>query len=396
MALSSLKAIASWLRGQSDTADALARYLVAAHPSAFRRQLLRAALATADRGMEDTQTQTRLIRSVILKTPQSPAERGVLLVSFESEIEKLARSVSFPRLEASYQIVFVPTWQPFYAGSLFRFVRVARRPFFLMPSAARDAALCQELSPLCEALPFQSSSWVSSSFGRAGAVRNIDLLMLANFSKYKRHWRLFEAVGSMPRETRVVVAGRPLGGRTLGSLRAEAAAFGAEQRIEFVENPSDDEVEALLERTRVLFAPSHKEGSYIGVVEAMMAGAAVAMYDNAQIGSREYVNERTGFFLSPRRPLAPQLMACLAATPERDPAAWARANCSAEVNVERWNGIMRERSRRSGEPWTVEIPRFFCRNFEFFVSEPQVAAALRAEEDRCAREFGVTVARGRQ
>jgi hypothetical protein len=39
---------------------------------------------------------------------------------------------------------------------------------------------------------------------------------------------------------------------------------------------------------------------------------------------------------------------------------------------------MRERARRLGEPWTVEIPRFFCRHFDFVVADTQMKAALKA------------------
>jgi glycosyltransferase involved in cell wall biosynthesis len=379
----------AWIGRGSDLPNSLARYLVAAHPSAARSLLVRAALQTAGPHGNARQGEIRLARSAILKRCQSPAERGTLLVSFETELEKIVCSASFPRLEAEYQITFLPTWQPFYSGPLFRLARRASRPFFIMPSTRQDAALCRELSPLCEPLPFQASSWVAATYGQPQTNRDIDLLMLANFAGYKRHWRLFEAVAAMPPDMRVVVAGRPLGARTLASLRSDAAAFGVEGRVEFNEDPSDESVAGLLSRARVFCAMSHKEGSYIGVAEAMMAGAAVAMFSDALIGSREYINPLTGFLVSPRRPLAEQLLECLAMSRWMDPSSWARAHCSAEVNVARWNEIMRERARRIGRPWSVDIAAFSCQHFAFVVTDPEMRLELTAEEDRCARAFGI-------
>ncbi len=382
----------SWLRRKPDTADALARYLVASHPSRFRASLVRAALAAARVSAEDLCSRVELNYSVILKAPQSPRERGVLLVSFEPELQKLVRAERFAELEEAYQIAFLPTWQPFYSGAFFRLVHRARRPFFVMPSCSREMELCRQTSPLCEPLPFQSSSWVPKSFGfGSGLARDIDFLMLANFSKYKRHWRFFEAIPSMASDARIVVAGRPLGDRTLESLRREARAFGAEARIRFVENPSNDEVRALLGRARVVVATSHKEGSYIGVAEALMAGASVAMYENAQIGSRECINRQTGFLLSPRLPLGEQLMQCLVLSDSMDPASWAKTEWSAEANVGRWNALMRAGANSRNEPWTVDIAPFFCRNFDFIVVNPDQRSALKEEEARCERDYGVKV-----
>jgi hypothetical protein len=337
-----------------------------------------------ERGLEDWRGHVRLDRSAILKLPQSRRERGVLLVSFESELDKLAHCQKLSELEEAYQIVFLPTWQPFYSGALFRFVRRARRPFFVMPSTSRDASLCSEVSPMCEALPFQASSWVPSTLcPRAASPRDIDLLMLANFSKYKRHWRLFEALASLPRQTRAVVAGRPLEGRT-SPLRREASVWRRANR--FVENPATPGEHAPLE-SACLFAPD-KRGIYIGV--AGLIGATVAMY-KIRIGSG--IKSETGFLC--------HLDTTWCAThglPRRswsmDPATWARANRSADVNVLRWNALMRERSEKCGEPWTVDIPHFFCRNFAFLVNDPELRASLKAEEVRCAKEFGVAVESG--
>jgi hypothetical protein len=138
--------------------------------------------------MVDSQT---LIRSAILKPYISPLERDVLLLSFESELMKLALIRSFLEIERHYKILFLPSCQPFYSDALFKFRARARQLFGIMPSSSGDQSLCAELGKLHRPLLFQVSSWVTSRLCPDSRLpKAIDIRMLANFSRYKRQWRL--------------------------------------------------------------------------------------------------------------------------------------------------------------------------------------------------------------
>jgi glycosyltransferase involved in cell wall biosynthesis len=335
-----------------------------------------------------------LKRSILLKRYVSQSERGVLLVSFESELLKLARLKALPEFEDRYAIIFLPTWQPFYSEELFRFAARARRPYWIMPSASSDQQLCANLGPLCKPLPFQASSWVSErAYSDIGTSKTVDLLMLANFSKYKRHWRLFEAIKDMPCSVSIVLAGVPIGERTIHSLRSEADVFGVSERIIFRESPTDDEVASLLASAKIFCALSHKEGSYIAVAEALLAGTPVAIFDDAIVGSKEYICADTGWLLNPRRPLGPQLVTCLSRASSLHPREWAKRHIAAEVNFPRLNDLMRAYANEIGEHWTVDLAAFYCRHFEFEYSNPSSEPDMREEYSSIAAQFGVGIAR---
>jgi glycosyltransferase involved in cell wall biosynthesis len=312
-------------------------------------------------------------------------------------LAKLARLASLPELEERYAIVFLPTWQPFYSAALFDFAARAHRPYWIMPSSTPDQALCADLGPLCRPAPFQAASWVShAQYEHLNTSKTIDLLMLANFSSYKRHWRLFEAIPKLPASLNIVLAGRPYQGRTAASLLAEAEAFGVRDRIEIREDPSDQEVPTLLSSAKLFCALSHKEGSYIAVAEALMADTVVAMFSDAVIGSKEYIGPNTGLLLTPNQPLAPQLLRCLERAGQLHPRRWAQANIAAEVNFPRFNKLMRSRAMQLGEPWSVDLSGFFCRHFEFEYFDASAEGTFGAEYRSIKDRFGLEIRRNSQ
>jgi glycosyltransferase involved in cell wall biosynthesis len=382
------------VRNRRALVSANAQYLVSWHPVRHQLHMVRATVALAAKSGVVLADTVDLSRSILLKPYVSGRERGVLLVSFESELSKLADLKSLPEFEDRYAIIFLPTWQPFYSEALFRFAARALRPYWIMPSASSDQQLCANLGPLCKPLPFQASSWVSAgAYTDVGPSKSVDLLMLANFSKYKRHWRLFEAVKDMPRSVNVVLAGVPIGERTIHSVRREADAFGVGGRIDFHERPTDDEVAALLASAKVFCALSHKEGSYIAVAEALMAGTPVAIFEDAIVGSKEYICPDTGWLLKPRQPLAPQLLACVSTASSLRPREWAKRHIAADVNILRLNDRMRAYAMELRDDWSTDLAAFSCRHFEFEYSDPSVESGLAAEYRSLAAQFGIRIAR---
>jgi glycosyltransferase involved in cell wall biosynthesis len=382
------------------TADVKLARLIAVATYFPRTDLARRAMRIAGRhAAENVKTAptsgvASLERSVILKPFVSEREPGFLAVSFEHELMKLVRLSSFSRLERQYRIVFLPTWQPFYSVALSLLDARSTQPYFLMPSAFSERDLCGEFSQKCTFLPFHAASWVRAALYPASSQKKtIDLLMVANFSRHKRHWRLLEALSQMPREIRAVFAGVPLSGRTAASLYEEARLFGVEDRTEIIESPPDESLRDLLRAARLLCAMTHKEGSYIAVAEALMAGTPVAMFSNAKIGTKAYINDETGFLLSPRKRLAPQLMRALDNAEVFQPQTWAKENISAEVNSVSLNKLLRQWSIEQDLEWTLETEPVYSRHFEFLYLRDDAEPDLAGEYRRLRREFGLGVAR---
>lgn len=345
-------------------------------PSSLRQRLLLAtvrnvpssvtpsSISTAVRYYADRQPSQKkpqdqpqsLHASFILKPNVGPHERGLLLIHFAHELKALLGSAHFRDVEERYGIIFMSSWVTPFDDEVCELAARARQRFWIMPSVMDDLDRCKLLGPLCVPLPFHSASWLNPAFFPPSQHKTTDLTMVANFASFKRHWKLFEAMSQIPKSVTAEVIGSPLDGRSLADLMREARCFGVQNRITFRENPPRDVVVSALARSRVFCAMSQAEGSYVAVVEAMMANTPVAMFSNARVGSAIYVNSMTGRFLDPTRPTGPQLLDMLQSADQFQPAAWARQNLSADVQVASLNEKLR---RTTDGEWTLDVSRFY-------------------------------------
>lgn len=359
---------------------AIARFQAAGSGLRRYRWLSRVAMKAAarDQLVAMRREPVEMRYSIIAKAPQSARERGVLLVSFEDQLAALTASPHFSEIERSYQVCFLPTWQPSYSRELYELAARSSLPYVVMPAWEPDMQLAVELGPLCVTMPFHSASWIPGEQFDGHLAKDIDIILLANFSRYKRHWRLFEALSQMDGEYRVVCAGRPWGGRDKSVVESEARAFGVGGKIEYMENPSNQEVSALLARSRLFCAMSHKEGAFVAVAESLVANTPVGMFEDATIGTKSYINNETGFLFSANIPLGPQIEAALVKCPQLRPREWACREITSRHSVRRFNELLQKQSVDSNHPWTRDVADIYCRNFSFSYSNPVDVAELRA------------------
>src|SRR5690606_15111009 len=113
--------------------------------------------------------------------------------------------------------------------------------------------------------------------------RDIDILVVSHWHRFKRHWVLFEALAKLPSHLRVVLVGRDAEGRTIDSLVREAAAFGVTQNLEFHYDLTIDEVNALYCRSKLSGIFSAREGSCVAIAESLFADTPVVVMKGAHI-----------------------------------------------------------------------------------------------------------------
>ena len=242
-----------------------------------------------------------LLYSIILKPYISKKEKGIILISFETELNKLLNFKKFYNIQSRYHIIFIPSWTGLYSTPLLKLAVLSKDRFYVMPVHKHEDQLCHKLGENCKPLPFNAASWVKTEFFSGyKKVRDINCLMVANFGEYKRHWILFKALSKLPIEISACCVGVPLGDgkRTADSLRYEAKIFGVYDRVEIVENPTQPILREYFQRAKVFCALSYKEGSYIGVAEALMAGTPVVMFKNAKIGTKALISPSCGALVS--------------------------------------------------------------------------------------------------
>jgi glycosyltransferase involved in cell wall biosynthesis len=301
-------------------------------------------------------TSPELTTSLVLKAPGASGEKGVLYTAFEYNLMRLLAHSDAQKVLSEYIVVGASSWSPTDYAVMASFAGLSDDPIFLGISNADDIQTYEIAAPAVRALPILASDWIDPSRFEPlpHEKREIDILMVANFSRFKRHWLLFDALRKMPRNLRVTILGIATPDRTADVLHAEARAFGAPQDLEIRTNLSIEEVARYQSNARVSLMLSRREGSCVATAESLFADSPVGMMCDAHIGSKDYINERTGVLFE-YRGLARQLSAFLERSATFSARSWAMANISAQQTSDRLNRILKEHALATGRPWTRDI-----------------------------------------
>jgi len=301
---------------------------------------------------------TTLGKSILLKPPISPREKGVIYLTFEKQWLRLLQSGHAAAIAREYDVVLGPSSTPPHVELLLMANFWPGRVFTLL-SNLDDAVLMRAASPRLEPIPLLASSWVDPEVfvPHLSGPKEHDLTMLAHFDPVKRHWLLFDAMRRLPRSFRILLMGVPLSGRTEKDLLAEARAFGVEDRFELLLRPSRSEILSALARSRASLIFSRQEGSCIAVTESLFADTPVGLFRNARIGSKAFINDQTGMLLDRRR-LSQQLCELVEGAHTYRPREWAKQHISCHASLKVLNDFLCKAARDDGRDWTTDLTPF--------------------------------------
>jgi glycosyltransferase involved in cell wall biosynthesis len=301
--------------------------------------------------------QPLLTRSVVLKAP-ADGEKGVLLNYFEYNLARVLAlgDTDLACLDAHYHLVFIASWSPTDYALLGSALLRLKSPLFLQCANEAERERLTALHPRLVVLPGLACDWVDPGFyqPRPMAERRIDVLMVANWGEFKRHWEFFLALRRLPADLRVVLIGQRESGRDRAFIERLARRLGVPQQLELLESLPIEQVTELECDARVSVILSRREGGCVAAVESLFAGCALAMRADARIGSSAHINDRTGRRLRPGR-IAQDLADLLAEAGSLDPRAWACANIRHDLTLQRINTLLRTQALAEGRPWTSDL-----------------------------------------
>jgi glycosyltransferase involved in cell wall biosynthesis len=333
----------------------------------------------------------RIERAVVLKPRIGPKERGVVFVSFEDQWARLLWNCNLKEFAESYTLVVSPTWSPPHSLINCLFPSAYPGPIFCLISNTRDLDIFPRLSNRYVMVPLFASSWVNPDLYKPLPFdkKDISIFMLANFGKYKRHFLLFKALRGMPASVRVLLIGQENGDRTGETIMAEARAYGVENRFELLVNATNSAVVDAFCRSKTTVIFSHREGSCVAAVESMFANAPVGIFEDAEIGSRVYINESTGRFFRHHN-LGDQLMDFIANAEKYSPRAFAEENISCFRSTKTLNESLKAHALAMGQEWTQDIVVHHWR------PDPQLLSAsdraqMQPGYDDIRKRFGISL-----
>jgi glycosyltransferase involved in cell wall biosynthesis len=330
-------------------------------------------------------------KSVILKPRISATEKGVVFVSFEDQWARLLWKCNLKEFAENYTLVLSPTWSPPHSLINCLFPRAYPGPIFCLISNTKDLHIFPRLSKRYVMVPLFASSWINPLLYKPVPFRekDLDIFMIANFGKYKRHFLLFKALRDMPASVRVLLVGQENGDRSCDTILAEARAYGVEDRFELLVNAPNSTVLDSFCRAKITVILSQREGSCVAMVESMFANTPVGIFEDAEIGSRVYINESTGRFLQHRN-LSRQLVDFIATAHRYSPRAWAEKSISCFCSTKRLNDTLKTHALATGQTWTQDIAVHHWRPDPQLISASE-RALMQPSYDEIETRFGITL-----
>jgi glycosyltransferase involved in cell wall biosynthesis len=208
-------------------------------------------------------------------------------------------------------------------------------------------------------VPSAGNWWVDPELYRPlpDAKQDADLVMVAAWADFKRHWAFFAALGKLRQEGRVLktlLAGYP-SGLTMQEIADLASYFGIRDQIELYEWLPPEEVNRLVNRAKVNVLWSRREGFNRAVVEGMFAGLPFVMRKGHNYGDPQaHVNAQTGCYATEEE--LPRVLVEMVDHPEKySPREWAMANMTCLHGTKILNESIRGEALRRGEPWTEDL-----------------------------------------
>lgn len=338
-------------------------------------------------------SQRKLVqKAIILKRPSSGGEKGVLFVAFEDNWLRLLRYGNVEKLATEYDLVLSPTWSPPYDLPFLIAYRMWPSTLFTILSNFDDVPVFARLTPQVVTVPLLASSWVHpATFGEPPKVeKKFDIVILATFVNYKRHFDLFRAISRMSAKPRVLVLGHAWGGRSKAVIQEEARLFGVLDRVTIAEALPDKEMIEMLQSAKVSVIMSLAEGACVAVAESLFAGVPVALIQGANVGSRAFINDQTGCFLRLGH-ISQDLESFIARAENYRPREWMLANRTSHLDSTRiLNAALKRFTLEQGRPWTTDLAVMHWRPNAEFDSDVD-RENMRTEYARFEAEFGIPV-----
>jgi len=315
-------------------------------------------------------------------------EKGVVVIDYSYVFPLFMLLFDVKKITEKYYIVLEPSWTGFFNLEILSYATLDV-PIFIQVSEPRDAIFIDSLKSNLISVPIAANWWVDhrTITPDTSIKKDIDLIMIASWSKFKRHWSFFECLLKLRKQgimLTVTLVGYP-GDINLNEIKNMASEIGVIDQIEFFECLSPENVNKQLNRSKALILWSRKEGFNRAIIEAMLADLPVIIRDNFNYGYKyPYINDKTGVYATESN--FGEIVTCLLLNLHNySPREWIMSHMTcqhatdilqekisriSEGENEKWTrGItVKTGTLNSQKYWNEEDRKFFNNDYEYIAS----------------------------
>lgn len=293
---------------------------------------------------------------MVLKPCLGPAEKGILFVQYDEGVKRFAALFDIARLARDYRFVIEPSTCG-YQNPMFFLCLGLSTEVVLEAQYEKDFRYIASVGRNFLPVRLGAGDWADPDnfIDSVQDEKAYDLVMIANWLKWKRHELLFSAIAEIRSEIRkVAVIGYPIDGRTVEDVREECRKHGVDDLVEFHNRIPHAEVSAIIRKSKVGILLSREEGANRGIYECFFSGVPVILTDGNRGVNRDHLNGQTGMLASDRD--LPEVIKTIVRSYRtyrtRD---WAVKNTGYLNSTRKLNDFFREIALAAGEQWTQDI-----------------------------------------
>jgi len=284
--------------------------------------------------------------------------KGVIVVCYSYVFPLFAKLFDLRRIAKDYLIVLEPSWSGYCNWDVLCY-SCLETPVFIQANEPRDYEFIEGLRPNFWPVPIAANSWIDHRVFRPleGCKKDVDLIMVAGWADFKRHHRLFKALGSLRdrgRCLKTVLIGYPMT-QSRDRILEAAAYYGVHDQLEIYESLSPTEVNQHLNRAKVNIIWSRKEGVNRAIVEGMFANVPCLIRDGFNYGYRyPHINPQTGSYASDTE-LPDKLLFMLDHYRDFSPRAWVEQHMTCQQAADTLGRTIENSMTTVGEPWSGRL-----------------------------------------
>jgi len=292
----------------------------------------------------------------VLKSPREN-ELGVIIINYSYYFLMFQKFFNLNEILKKYILILEPSWAGLCEAAILSYTQFDCT-VYLMCYEKRDFAFIKTMETNIKPIAIGPSWFVNhETFKPIEVHKDIDIIMVAAWAKFKRHYAFFKAIKELKdRKPNLSIAlvGYPVD-QTLDEIRSMARNYEIDDCISWFENVSQLEVAKLLNRSKVNVLWSKFEGNNRAIIEGMFCNTVVVLREGHNYGERyDFVNQETGMFAT-ERSLSTVIEEILNSYASYSPREYVFRNRSCIAATDIMNKIISEEEEKKGREWNKDI-----------------------------------------
>lgn len=239
-------------------------------------------------------------KRLIILAPPEGGKKGVLLVKFTIYFFYLPHIFDLERLLKDYVLVLEPSFCGYFNPAILCLMGQPT-PIIIQASEKVDYHFIESLNSNLVPIDIGANYWVDNRifYPMKNIEKKYDIIMVALWADFKRHYHLFEAISQCKNKDKIKVClvGMPYP-YFVDYIKNIARFYNVDNCIEYSENVSQEQINLLLNKSKVCLLLSKKEGFNKSIIEAMFANTPIFLLKGFNYGQHyPYINQQTGGYI---------------------------------------------------------------------------------------------------